>query len=276
MPKPRRRWIRRLLAAFVVCCLLGAGVLVRSWYEVNHVRLARLDVATDKLEQPLRVLQVTDVHDAGPDVQAQVLRHVEQTAPDLVALTGDVVNTSTTDFANLDRFITALAAAGPPVYYVQGNHDHWAGHLPQVLEVMQRHGVRVLTNEHIRLDGRWGKLDLVGTTDYYDSAADLPAAMRGTRTEAFRLVLTHDPEVVDDLARSGAELAICGHTHGGQVRLPFVGALIAPGQGFFPHYDKGLFSVGGSQLYIDSGVGQTLPLRFGAQAQVTLVTIGPR
>lgn len=269
------RWLRRLAALTLVGAMLLAGLVLESRREIATVKLATLDLASDKLDGALRVLQITDTHDQDAARWQQVVAHARETRPDLIALTGDVVNTFTSDYGRLDAFMAELAALQIPTYYVQGNHDHWEGHLPAVTATLEKHGVTVLANNHATLDGAWGNLDVVGTTDYYDSDASLPDAMAGTRPNAFQLVLTHDPGIVDDLAASGAELAICGHTHGGQVRLPLIGALYAPGQGFLPDYDKGLFTVGNSRLYIDSGAGQTAPLRFLDPAQVTLITLHP-
>ncbi len=114
---------------------------------------------------------------------------------------------------------------------------------------------------------------MIGTVDYYIGQGDLDAALAGTRPEAFRLVLTHSPDAAPALRGSAVDLAVCGHTHGGQIRFPIIGALYIPGE-WFPDYDKGWYDLAGVPLYVDSGVGTTGPrVRFLNQSQVTLFEV---
>lgn len=273
--------IRRLLRALLVLVLAGAlgigALFAVSWWDVKHTRLATLQRSSAHVTGELKVLQVTDVHDMGPGEQRDgIVQQATDLQPDLIALTGDLVNMTTRDLSRIEPFVAQLAATRIPVFYVPGNHEWASGRLPQVVQMLQRHGVVVMQNTHQSLDGSWGQLDVVGTDDYYSGVGDLAAAMRGTRPEAFHLVLSHSPEgVFDDLARHRADLAISGHTHGGQIRLPWVGAIYTPGGGLFPRLDKGLFSNGESTLYIDSGVAASIPLRINDRSQITLITIQP-
>lgn len=278
-PSPSRlrrvlRWVGRLL---LVGILLLCLVVTMSWYEVTHTKLATLELSSPKVSgRPLRVMQVTDLHDVSMPQRQEVIEMVREQDPDLIAVTGDLINMYTEDLNRIDAWFGDLAALGIPVHVVPGNHDHWEGRVGPVVEMAQDNGATVLQNRNVRLDGPWGKLDVVGTDDYYTGVGDLDKAMQGTREDAFQLVLTHSPQVFDDLAASDAELAICGHTHGGQVRIPGIGAIHTPGGGgLFPRLDKGLFDAGSAQLYIDSGVGQSIPLRLFDQSQITLITIHP-
>ncbi|MEL4504720.1 metallophosphoesterase [Luteococcus sp. H138] len=273
---PRRlfRWAVRLLLAGAVLLGLLAGM---SWYEVTHTKVAKLELTSSKITgRALRVLQITDLHDLQYTSQRDDLITMARTQnPDLIALTGDFVNTNTRDFGRLDTWFGQLEELKIPMFAVPGNHDHWQGNLPGLEKMLTSHGVAVLDDRHVRLDGPWGALDVIGTDDYYTRRGRLALAMDGTRPDAYQLVLTHAPEIRRDLAASTADLVICGHTHGGQVRIPGVGAIVAPGQPYFPDYDKGLYEIGKSKLYIDSGVGQTAPLRLFDQSQMTLIAIRP-
>lgn len=276
-PRHRRRfrWLLRTLLLGLLALALVAGM---SWYEVTHTRVERVELHHQKITgRPLKVLQITDLHNVAMPQRDQIIELARQQEPDLVAITGDLVNTTTTDLSRIDAWLGQLMTLGLPVYAVPGNHDHHRRDgVGPVLEMLEGHQITVLTNRHVAFDGDWGRVDLVGTDDYYAEQGDLPRAMRGTREDAFQLVLTHSPQIFDDLANSSAELAICGHTHGGQVRIPGVGAIHIPGaEGLFPRLDKGLFQAGSAQLYIDSGVGQTAPLRLFTPSQITLLTLAP-
>lgn len=274
LPRRLLRWALRLTLVGIILIGLLAGM---SWYEVTHTKVAELELTSSKITgRPLRVLQITDLHDLEFTSQRDdLIGLARDQEPDLIALTGDFVNTYTKDLSRLDAWFTQLAALDIPMYAVPGNHDHWQGNLPGVLAMLTRHGVTVLDDRHTTLDGEWGKLDVIGTDDYYTRNGNLAEAIRGTRPEAYQLVLTHAPEIHTVLGSSTADLAICGHTHGGQIRIPGVGAIVAPGQPYFPEWDKGLYDVGKAKLYIDSGVGQTVPVRLLDQSQISLITVAP-
>lgn len=275
---------RRLRATVAALTLLLAATTALSWHDVTHTRLAHLDLTSPKVHgRALKVMQITDVHDRGSAAQrAAIVAMVEQQRPDLIALTGDLVSVFTKDPSRMEGFITQLTSLGIPTYYVPGNHENLnpnpGDQAADVQAMVARHGVTVLLNRNTPRDGPWGRLDVIGTDDYYTNRGNLAEALRGTRADAYHLVLTHSPGIVDDqaaLPAGAVDLAICGHTHGGQVRIPGIGALYAPGGGFLPTYDQGLFHIGNSQLYVDSGVGQSFPLRLFDQSQVTLITVAP-
>ncbi|GAA1390933.1 metallophosphoesterase [Luteococcus peritonei] len=272
-----RRLLRTLLVLTLVGAVLLAAVVLRSRWETGHTRLETVEHRTDQLSQELRMLQITDVHDMRPGPQRDgIVAQARELRPDLVALTGDLINSYTKDLSRIEPFVAELAALDIPLFYVPGNHEWASGLLPQVVEMLERHGVVVLRNANQRFDGPWGSLDVVGTDDYHTGVGNLEQALVGARPKAYHLVLTHSPEkLFDDLGRLDADLAVCGHTHGGQVRLPWLGALYTPGGGFLPRLDKGLFRNGAATLYIDSGVGQSTPMRLGVQSQITLHRISP-
>ncbi|NHB83792.1 hypothetical protein G7085_01315 [Tessaracoccus sp. HDW20] len=103
------------------------------------------------------------------------------------------------------------------------------------------------------MTGAFGDLTLIGVDDYYTGNGDLAAAVDGAPEEGFRLVVTHSPEILPSLDRHGIDYAMCGHTHGGQIRLPLVGAIYQPGGQWFPRVSKGAYTDGDATLYIDSG-----------------------
>lgn len=281
MRRPACRLVRVLAALAGLTVVLGVPLALRSHWETRHTRLATLDLTSPKVAgRPLRILQVTDVHDLPRKAQRDaIVAMAREQHPDLVAVTGDLISVGTTDLGPMDGFVADLAAVGVPLFYVPGNHENDNHHpgttTADVIAMVERHGGTALVNRTTRLDGPWGRLDVIGTDDAYRHRADLPTAMAGTRDGAYHLVLTHSPYVTDALAASTADLAICGHTHGGQVRIPGFGALYTPGGGFPPKYAKGLFDVGTGRLYVDSGVGQSIGPRLNDQSQVTLITVRP-
>lgn len=282
LPRLSRRTLGRLGVAAGVGAVGAGGLAVESHRETSSTRVEHLDLASERITgRALRVVQLTDVHDL-PDAghREQVVGLVQGLTPDLVAVTGDLVSFYTKELGRMSDLMGRLVALGAPVFFVPGNHEHDNTLFSQVLAMVKDSGATVLRDQTVAHDGPWGKLDLVGIDDYYTHSGSVERATRGVRQGSYRLGLTHSPQAWDDLALASdtahrVDLAICGHTHGGQVRLPGVGALYSPGGGFLPRLDKGLFDAGSAQLWICSGVGQSTPPRLDCPSQVTLLTVRP-
>ncbi len=274
---PRRRPVIRVIVGALGLALLAmAGLVVHdTWFtRVQHESLVSDKIAADR---PLRVLQITDFHSLPRDWQIdQIIAQAAAARPDIVAITGDMVTTDDRDYAAVERLFAGLRATHNNIFYVWGNHDHWnasAAGSNRLAELIAEYRLVLLDDAALSLDGPWGALDVIGTDDYFSSDADLDAALAGTRPDAFRLVLTHSPDAIAHLRGSGVDLAICGHTHGGQLRLPGIGALYIPGE-WWPEYSKGWYEIDGVPLYIDSGVGTTgPPIRTFNPSQLTLIEI---
>lgn len=265
-----------LLGGIVTLSLAGLGASGKAWADTMTIALQRTSFTSTKLKAPLRVLQLTDLHDADPGGLAKVVEHIAATEPHLIALTGDFVNSDTRDFGGVQRWFAGLVATGVPAFGVWGNHDHWNGRLDHIWAIATKAGITMLVNQSVPFDGPWGQADIVGTDDPYTGRHDWDASLSHVRTNSYRLVLTHAPEIASTLPYSGADLAICGHTHGGQIRAPFVGALIVPGQGFLPERSLGTYDISGIPLHISGGVGTTGPsVRFLSPSTVDLLTILP-
>ena len=257
--------------------LLGAGALARATWEVRNTRLNETRFATDELTSELRVVQVTDFHSLARPAQVRdIVELVRAADPDLIAITGDLVNTSNRTLDPARRLLEGLAGIDAPRFFVDGNHDHWSSDHAEVHELLGRNGVTILDDSNVALTGGFGQVSLIGVDDYYTGNGDLGAAVAGAAEEGFRLVITHSPEILPVLDGHAIDYAMCGHTHGGQVRLPLIGAIYQPGGQWFPRISKGTYTVGDATLYIDSGVGVTgPPFRLFNQSQVTLHRIGP-
>ena len=272
-----------------------AGTLVTPW----ALRVRRYDVPIRDLPaslEGLRIVQVTDTH-LGPRIpEAHVRRAVAmalEQRPDIVALTGDYVHNSPDQAERAAALFAPLLAPGAAsigVIGVLGNHDHYAD-ARRVDRAMRSLGVRMIDNDRVYLDASSRRLVnappaqglcLAGVGDLYEDTIDLRRALRDAPAEMPRLLLSHNPDVAEDadVARADAEqqwsrvdLMLSGHTHGGQVRLPFVGAPIVPSS-FGGKYAQGLVQGPGCAVVVSAGIGMSLlPVRFGVPPEVVCVTL---
>jgi hypothetical protein len=201
-----------------------------------------------------------------------VARRVASVRPDLVALGGDFIQYADADIEDLGPAVGELRARDG-VVAVPGNHEYYARDPDAVLARLGSFGAKVLRNEAIAIRREGATLWIVGADDGEAGRFDLDAALRDVENGDPRILLSHQPDALPLAARRGIDLVISGHTHGGQVRLPFVGAVIRHSRLGF---DQGLYRDGGCRLYVGRGVGAAiLPLRWNCPPEVPLVRLVP-
>ncbi len=274
----RRAFLRKMVSGLLVTegmALVATvyPILVEpNWLDVTYVRVPLADLP-ERLHG-LRIAQFSDVH-LGPYTRDAHLRGVVHAImahrPDLILFTGDMVTRrANADPQRLRIFRDLSAPLG--VWGVLGNHDHWMD-ADAVHELIEKWtAIRVLRNESVALDVKGESLWLVGVDDAWVGADEPEVAFASVPEEGVRVVLMHEPDAADWLPLTPRTLQLSGHTHGGQVRLPLVGALLLPYLG--RKYDVGLFRVNGGWVYTNRGVGViTPPVRFNCRPEVTIVEI---
>jgi predicted MPP superfamily phosphohydrolase len=261
------------VSAFVAVAI-GLGASAWAAREGRTVRVKRVEVSLKKLPKGLdglRIVQLSDVH-IGPTIGRgfieQVVATVNALSPDVVAITGDLVDGSVDD---LERHVAPIAdlASSYGTYFVTGNHEYHAGALAWC-EHLGRLGVRVLHNEYVELGHNGDVIHLAGIDDYESAIvdvghrADLPLAVAGRDASRALILLAHQPRAAHDAARHGVDLQLSGHTHGGQ--LWPLGWLLRMGQ---PSV-AGLSKLGETVVYVSCGTGSSgPPMRLGAPAEIT-------
>lgn len=236
-------------------------------------KLAAHDVVSGRIHPGLNGLtfgQISDIH-----VRTGVVPHRLYTAvemlnalnPDFVVLTGDYVCLSPKPLPELTR---ALQGLNRPAYAVLGNHDHWSD-VKKVRHALKDAGVHVLTNEHRLLYHRGAPFYLVGVDDSVTRHHDPMKAFRGIPSHATSVVLSHDPKSADFLHPFRPALILSGHTHGGQIFFKKLTPYLSSKIGM--KYLSGFFSIEGSVLYVNRGLGAGIPLRFRAPVEVAALTL---
>ena len=264
----------RLILKLIVLVLLLAVLDVI--FEVNFTKLNEVTVYTDRLQKgrQLRILQISDLH-GKYRLNKRLLALAASAKPDIIVITGDLIDVSTTDFDGAYKLIEGLKEINEAIYFVPGNHEWRNGRLPELTEGLKAMGVTVMQNSNAVIQIGGTEVNLSGVDDVYTSHDDIENAMKGIDEANYTILLSHSPRVIDRLKNYEPDLVLSGHTHGGQVRLPFIGAVVAPGEGFFPRLDKGVFKLDeGKYLYLDSGAGTSiLPIRFLDRSQISLIKV---
>jgi len=241
------------------------------------IRLPRLPESFEGF----RIAQMADFH-FGPYIgKPQIERAVQITRsldPNLVVLTGDFVSAPLFQSHGIAGARHAEPCAQVlqqmsecPMLAVLGNHDHWNG-AGLVDEILTHHGIKVLRNASVPLERNGQRLWMVGVDDVIERAADVGKSFAGVPVEESKIVVVHEPDFADVIARHPADLQLSGHSHGGQVWIPGIGAPILPQ--LATKYPRGLYRVSNLQLYTNRGIGViTPPVRLNCRPEITLITL---
>ncbi len=272
-----------------IAILVAAAVAILAWLIWGNctIQTTVLEVSDPNLPAGLegyRIAQISDLHNAqfGQD-NCKLLNILRQQEPALIALTGDLVDSRHT---NLDAAVSFAqqAVAIAPCYYVTGNHEARLKTQYDELEARLRGcGVTVLHNQSEAIFVNGACIQLIGVDDPDFAESGMFRMAEGiVRTEiqnaragaGYRILLSHRPELFDVYVREDIDLAFCGHAHGGQFRLPFLGGVIAPNQGLFPKYDAGLYRQGDTAMIVSRGVGNSIvPVRVNNRPEVVIAVL---
>lgn len=262
MNKKKKAILGTLLFATI---LTGAYVHNQAFVGVEK----RLTIKNPKVKDDLKITHISDFHSNVISNLDDVLKNIRAFNPDLIFLTGDMIDYPTDK--KIERtmfFLENLSKLGIKIYYVSGNHEEVSNDSEVFYEKIKNLGIKKLDNEGENLIIGDNEVYIYGIP-YWGMSLDeyMPEA-------GLNLILAHFSKNVRENYDPSMDIIFSGHTHGGQVRAPFIGALIAPGEGYFPDFDSGLYKYEESQIYVSSGLGNTfLPLRFLDPISYTNITI---
>lgn len=258
-----------------VWTLLLAAVLWVLWantaVEVNEWTIESPDVPIGF--EGFRIAQVSDLHNAEfGDGNEKLLELLRKAEPDIIVITGDLIDSRNTDVETALAF-AAEAVKIAPCYYVSGNHESRIGGWDALRTGLIAAGVTVLEEERVTLERSGDTVTLVGVQDPTFNSG-FAADLQSLAGEGYTILLSHRPEYMVLYADCGYDLVFSGHAHGGQFRIPFVGGLVAPNQGFFPEYDSGLYREGGTAMLVSRGLGNSIiPLRINNRPEIVVAVL---
>ena len=232
----KKRNKKRVILIVTVVILVGLccwTIWGNTVLEINEYA-----IMSDKIPEAFtgfRIAQVSDLHNAEfGDGNEKLIELLSQTDPDIIVITGDLIDSRHTDIEIALEF-ARQAINIAPIYYVSGNHEARVREYEDLKMGLAEAGVNVLEDQ-----------------------------------------ISHRPELFDLYVETEMDLVFSGHAHGGQFRLPFIGGLVAPNQGFFPKYDAGLFSVDSTNMIVSRGVGNSIiPIRFNNRPEIVVAVLNP-
>lgn len=278
---------KKLTIILAVVAVLLTGLILWIAWGNTALELNTYTIKTNKLPKAFngyRIAHVSDLHNAkmGKD-NKKLLSMLRSAKPDIIAITGDIIDSRNTDIEIALKFAEEAVKIAP-CYYVTGNHEARIDKYDKLLKGLENKGVVLLDNESIILKKNNESITLIGVRDpsfqeeylHGDEKDLVKSVMKDliSQEDKYTVVLSHRPEMFDIYASNKADLVLSGHAHGGQLRLPFVGGFVAPGQGFFPKYDAGLYTKDNTNMIVSRGIGNSIiPFRVNNRPEVILIEL---
>ncbi len=259
---------------------------VLIWSDNTTVGVTHYTVSSKNLPSNFdgfTVVQVSDLHndEFGKD-NCELIDAIKAADPDIIVITGDLIDSYDTNIDIARNFIEDIINIAP-VYYTTGNHEY---RFPLTYEKFEKYmitaGVNILRDKtsEIEINGEYitiaGVDDPVfsGIDNFEDTEFFVKKLLNIIPDDGFTVLLSHRPDVFETYCRTGAELVLSGHAHGGQFRLHLLGGVLSPDQGFFPTYEEGLHKSGNTTLIISRGLGNSsFPLRVNNPPELVVVTL---
>ncbi len=252
--------------------------IIVTRHEVNSEKIA---AAFDEL----KIMHLSDLHDAtfGKN-QTRLIQQIKNEKPDVIFFTGDFIDSNRYKLGRSLKLIDGIKEIAP-IYYVTGNHEVATNRTNEIIQSLQARGVHVLQNgwKHIRKES--DSLVIAGIHDPLMNGLEnkteaaiidenIEKALADSEPASFRILLSHRPEFLSVYAKNNIDLVFSGHAHGGQVRIPFLGGLLSPGQGILPKYTSGIIKKQKTNVVISRGLGNSImPFRIFNFPEIIVVTL---
>ncbi|MFK4427485.1 MULTISPECIES: metallophosphoesterase [Bacillus] len=263
------------------------GISIFLYLQNNLISITEVKITSSKIPSSFKgykILQISDLHNKKfGDNQDVLIQKVKSINPDIITITGDLIDSKSYD-AEISMQVIRELVKEYPVYFVTGNHEKWSGKYNSLEKKLKKQHVTVLRNEHVIIQKGGHEINLLGIDDPEFNTGDIDEgsivkdaivkAKIETQPDRYNVLLSHRPEFLEEYAEEKVDLVLSGHAHGGQVRLPFIGGLVAPNQGILPKYTAGLYEQQNTSMIVSRGLGNSIiPQRVFNRPEIVVVQL---
>lgn len=276
-----------LLPIIIVLSVIMAFDMYLGW-ENKTIVATEIEIVSEKIPESFsgyKIVHISDLHNTEFGFRnRRLIEKVKNAEPDIIVMTGDMVDMYRPRI-NVAVSLGEKLASIAPTYFVTGNHDVKALGREELLKGYENCGVTVLRNKNIILEKDGESICLLGIDDpkFLDdtitgtdeeNTEKVLRSLTENMQEDFKILLAHRPEMINVYSSFDINLVLSGHAHGGQINIPGKGGVIAPGQGWFPKYYEGLYTVGETQMIVNRGLGNSaFPFRINNKPEIIIVEL---
>ena len=267
-----------ILLIFLVCLYL--------YYENNYLQVSNYTIESDKIPKDFnkfKIVHISDFHNTkSKKLKDNLIKEIKNNKPNIIALTGDLIDANKTDIDIAISFVKKINNVAP-IYYVTGNHEANINNYDELKEKLKNNKVIVLDDNVEKLKINDKEINLIGINDPQMSHNDYSKDSVIVKDKLisiqynknnFNILLSHRPELIKTYAEYSFDLVLSGHAHGGQIRIPFIGGLVAPNQDLFPKYTSGIYEVANTKMIVSRGIGNSiLPFRIYNRPELVVIEL---
>lgn len=272
----------------IILIIIAAAVFSGFYlhYENTQLEVIHYIVTDDNLPidfDNYKIVHISDFHNTKSEtLKNDLIKEIENQTPDMIVITGDLIDSYKTDIDIAVDFIKNINDIAP-VYFVSGNHEANTSTYSKLKDQLKENKVAILENKAEVIKINDSEINLIGVDDPQmanENAVSDSEIIKAELDNAnynknkYSILLSHRPELFDTYTEKEINLILSGHTHGGQIRIPFVGAVGAPNQGLFPKYTAGMFEENKTKMIISCGIGNSiLPFRINNRPELVVITL---
>lgn len=273
----------KVIMLIIVLLLLLSFYL---YYQNNYLEVTNYSLENEKIPSSFndyKIAQISDFHNTkSKRLTNSLIRKLKQEQPNIIVITGDLIDAKKTDIEVATHFIEEISNIAP-IYHVTGNHEVSTKDYEKLKENLISNNVTILESTCISIKENEEEINLLGIDDpsiirdsFIDDSTITKTNLENISydKEKYSILLSHRPELFDTYVQSNIDLILTGHAHGGQIRIPFIGGVIAPNQGIFPKYTSGVLKKDSTTMIISRGIGNSiLPFRINNRPELVIITL---
>lgn len=269
--------------------LLLSLVCLYLYYENNYLQVSNYTIESDRLSEDFnnyKIVHISDFHNTkSKKITRDLIKEIKNSKPNIIVITGDLIDASKTDINTAISFVKKINDIAP-IYYITGNHEASINDYDDFKEKLENNKVIVLDDNIEKLKVNDSEINIIGINDpqmshnaYRDDSVTVKDELIPIEYDKnnFSVLLSHRPELIETYAEYNFDLVLSGHAHGGQIRIPFIGGLIAPNQGLFPKYAKGIYEKDNTKMIVSRGIGNSIiPFRINNRPELVVITLNKK
>ena len=276
---------KKIIISLIIIVLLSL-ISYYLYYENNTLQVSNYIVTSDRVPEDFnnyKIVQISDFHNTkSKKLHNSLVKEIKNIKPNIIVITGDFIDGNRTDVNTSITLIKNIKDIAP-IYYVTGNHEASTESYSKLQEELINNNVIILNGKSEVIENNDGIINLIGLDDpafngdpYRDDKTTIKDELKAITYDKsnFTILLSHRPEQINTYAEENFDLVLSGHAHGGQIRIPFLGGLVAPNQGLFPKYTSGLYEKDDTKMIVSRGIGNSIiPFRINNRHELVVITL---
>ena len=276
---------KKIIVILIIIILLSL-ISYYLYYENNMLQVSNYVITSDKIPKEFnnyKIVQISDFHNTkSKKLHNSLVKEISNIKPNIIVITGDFIDANKTDINTSINFIKKIKDIAP-IYYITGNHEASIESYNKLQEELINNNVTILDDKVEVLENNNTPINLIGLDDpafnkdpYRDDKTTIKDDLKMITYDKtqYTILLSHRPELIDTYTEENFDLVLSGHAHGGQIRIPFLGGLVAPNQGFLPKYTSGIYEKNDTKMIVSRGIGNSIiPFRINNRPELVVINL---